>query len=303
MTTNKGLVQSLPHAVGVEKGFFAKNGIDLSLVDMKSGPAAIQALLGGDADVMFNAPDFVILAGEQGKPVQIVAGNLISANTTLIARNGWPLPHAGSYPAAVADLKGAKIGVVARGSTVENQLRVMLQDAGLDADKDVTIIATGVLDTALPALKSGQVDAWVGFEPGTTIALEQMKLGVPVVDFRKQEGPEKVWDVNFNGYSFKKDYIDAHPDEVKRFVKAISETIAWMKDPANRAELETIAEKNVTVDPSVVPQLLDANLPTFGTEITEAKMQNSINMMLQFGLIKKAPAYEDIVATAYLPTS
>lgn len=301
MTTNNGLLQTLLQHVAIEQGFFEQNGIEIDLVDVASGPAGIQALLAGDAEIMLNAPDFVILANEQGQAVKMFVANFIRLSTTLVASPDWPLPNEGSYPEVIGDLKGATIGVVARGSAVENQLRVMLEDAGLDPDSDVTIVATGLLDTAIPALQAGQVDAWVAFEPGTTMTVEQLKVGVPVVDLRAGEGPEKLWNVNSNAFAAKEDYIEANPEVIRRFVSAIVAAQQWMQDPANREDLEAIATEHVNIDAASIPAMIDANLATFGAEITEERIQNSIDMMVKFGLVENPPAYEEIVATKFTP--
>jgi NitT/TauT family transport system substrate-binding protein len=302
MTTNQGALLVLPQYVAVKKGFFEKNGLDISIVPVTSGPAGVQALLAGDADVMVNAPDFVILAQNQGQDVKFVVGNNVSAVSTLIAGTKWPLPHAASgYPAVMADFKGAKIGVPARGSSLENQLRLMLKDGGLDPDKDVSWIAVGLPATAIPALQAGQVDALMVADPATTSITKKLQIGTAVVDLRKGEGPPELTHFPQGGYAAKQSYIDAHPDVIKRLVASIVEAQDWMQDPANRKELEAITAEWTKADADLVPEMVQANLPTWGAAITKESMDNAVNLMMSNGVITKAPTYEDLVATQYMP--
>ena len=301
ISTVPGALLALPQYVAEDRGFFTKHDLDVRLVPTTSGPVAIQALLAGDVDVMLNSPDFVLQANDRGRDVKFVAGNTSRSILTLIARTSWPTPNAGSYPEAVADLEGASIGVTARGSLLENQLRVMLADAGLDADTDVTIVATGGLDTASAALDTGQVDAWVGFEPGTTIAIEQLGIGIPLVDLRKGEGPARLVEYASNGYAASGSYIEAHGRAVRRFVSAIEEAHRWLADPANRTALEAIVAGNVSVDETLIPRLIDDNLATFGAAIPERNIDNAIGLMKQLRLIDGTPSFEDVVATDYVP--
>jgi NitT/TauT family transport system substrate-binding protein len=303
VTTIVGALLGLPQVVAEAKGFYKAAGLEVETVPVNSGPAGAQALLAGAADMMLNSPEFLLLAGEQGQAMKLVVGNTVSAVTTLVARKGWPLPNAGKYPDAVKDLKGAKIGVTALGSVNENHVRLMLKDAGLDPDKDVTIIATGAVNTSLPALQAGQIDAWMGFEPGTTLALGSTGIATTVVDLRADQAPPLIHNTVPNGYAATDSYIAKNHDTVVRFVDAMEQAHKWMADAANADELNQIVAKNFPVDAAIIPQLIKDNLATFGATIPEANIENSISIMKQFGLIKGTPKYSDIVATEFVPTS
>ena len=62
------------------------------------------------------------------------------------------------FPANVKSLKGLKIGVAALGGVAEKFVLAVLESAGLKPG-DVTMIAVGAANTAIPALKNGRVDA------------------------------------------------------------------------------------------------------------------------------------------------
>ena len=62
----------------------------------------------------------------------------------------------------MTDLKGAKIGVVARGAAAEVMARALFTEAGLNPNAP-TYIATGVATTTVAALKAGVVDAAITY--------------------------------------------------------------------------------------------------------------------------------------------
>ena len=301
VSTVPGTLLALPQYVAQDEGFFEENGLVVRLVPTTSGPTALQALLSGDVDIMLNGPDFVLQANDSGRSIKFIVGNTARSITTLIARSDWPVPNKGSYPAAVRDLEGARIGVTARGSQIENQLRLMLDDAGLDPDEDVTIVATGGLDTALAAFDGDQVDAWVAFEPGTTTLLQHPGKGTALVDLRKGEGPAQLTAYPTNGYAASTSFIEENPRIVSSFAAAIGAAQRWLADPANRAELEEAVAANLQIDPSLIPRLLDDNLATFSAVIPERGMQDAIDLVKQAGLIESSPSYEDVVATEFAP--
>jgi ABC-type nitrate/sulfonate/bicarbonate transport system substrate-binding protein len=301
VSTVPGTLLALPQYVAEARRYYEDHGLDVSLVPTASGPAAMQALLAGDVDIMLNSPDLILQANDKGKAIRFIAGNTGRGVTTLIARTRWPVPNKGRYPDAVRDLEGAKVGVTARGSQAENQLRVMLHDAGLDPDKDVTIVATGGLDTAVAALSAGQVDAWIGFEPGTTTVIRQLREGTAVVDLRRAEGPERLVDYPANGYAAERSYIEGHKRIITSFVEAMEEAHDWLADPDNRDELESLVAANVKVDPALIPQMLDDNLATFSVTIPRRNLQHAIDLTKQFGLIESSPTYADVVDTEFTP--
>ena len=301
MSTVPGTLLALPQYVAEDEGFFEDNGLDVRLVPTTTGPTALQALISDEVDIMLNGPDLVLQANDSGRSIKFIVGNTARSITTLIARSDWPVPNRGSYPAAVRDLQGARIGVTARGSQSENQLRLMLDDAGLDPDKDVTIVATGGLDTALAAFDGDQVDAWVGFEPGTTSILQRQRNGIALVDLRKGEGPDQLVDYPTNGYAASTSYIEENPEIVSAFASAIGDAQRWLADPANRVELEEAVAANLQIDRSLIPRLLDDNLATFSAVIPEQGMQDAIDLIKRAGLIDSSPSFEDVVATEFAP--
>ena len=140
---------------GVDRGTFAKEGIDFDLVQFTTGLELFQAMIGGSIDmlatgaVMSNFP-----ARGQGKVFLI---NDVEFATAQL----WVRPDAGIK--TIQDLKGKKISTTA-GTTAHVFLDTALRANGVDP-KDVEVVNQGMAN-AVTSFISGAVPAvalWVPF--------------------------------------------------------------------------------------------------------------------------------------------
>jgi len=98
------LEQSALLYIALEKGYFAKNGIDASIVDVDTGPAAIAAVKSGEAQIGETAEFPFVGAALAAADLRIIAADDRFENDYLVARKE-------SGIAKIADLKGKRIGV------------------------------------------------------------------------------------------------------------------------------------------------------------------------------------------------
>ncbi|MGE3620630.1 MAG: ABC transporter substrate-binding protein [Acidimicrobiia bacterium] len=291
----------LPVFVADSEGFFEENGIELTITEVPGGPAAATALLAGDADVMINAPDSVLLAHEQGQPLKIIGALTVRGVNTILVQEDFPTPNlAAGYPEVMKDLEGSTVGVTQLGSAAENFFRLLATDAGMDPDADFTFVAVGLANTALPAFQQRQIDVWMGFEPGTSMALHQLGFAKSVVDFRDGEGPDALVDYSPNILATTQDFIDDQPEVVACYVDAVRQAQEWIQDPANRDALDDLVVDGLKLDAGLLPGLIDDNLEVFGTDVPVDNIQNAIDYLTEFGLLKNPVTYEDVVATEYV---
>ena len=121
--------------------------------------------ISGDLEVALDPPEVMAQAVVKGADIRILGSGARSAIFCLAAGNHLDTADAAKgYPAAMQDLKGKKVGVTARGTGAEFQLLDLLKSAGMSA-ADVTLVAVGAPNTALPAPVNKQVDAVMTFEP------------------------------------------------------------------------------------------------------------------------------------------
>lgn len=238
----QGAIINLMQWVMVERGFCAAHNMKCELLAVPSAPLGIQAAVAGSLDVVISSADVVVQAAAGGAPVQFVAGLLPNSPFALSMRPGTAQTTA-SYPENVRAIKGLKIGVTARGAGPEVQVRLLLADAGMDADKDVVFVAVGPPASQYAAMVAKQVDGVMGFEPMPTIC-EQSPICTNLVDLRKGQGSAIGRGGSGVTYMTSKAFAQKNPKLLDAFRQASAEAIEWASKPENLAEVMAIAKRN-----------------------------------------------------------
>src|SRR5258707_3137291 len=200
---------SFPVFIAQEKGFFEKNGLKAEIIRINSEPTTYQALISGDIDATSGAPTGLVQSNIQGVPVVSLGSwdNLVSY--TMITREKID---------DLAQLRGKKVGINRLGGKSSLVLRVMLEDAGLNTSKDVTLLQLGGSQERLAALIRGGIDAApvdFAFEP------KMKQMGFHLVPGRKtpfMNGPITVTVAS----------LKANRGKWLRFVKAYLEATQYM---------------------------------------------------------------------------
>jgi NitT/TauT family transport system substrate-binding protein len=176
----------LPLTVTERLGYFKDEGLDVSISDLAGGSKALQALMGGSADVVTGAFDHTIQMQAKNQP--------LTAVVQLGRFPGFVLGVVSAKAAAYrgpADLKGMKIGVTAPGSSTHFMALHLMTAAGLKPD-DASFIGVGAGSTAVAAIRRGEIDALVNVDPVINL-LESEKLIKVVADTRTLEGTRRVY--------------------------------------------------------------------------------------------------------------
>ncbi|MGO4600530.1 ABC transporter substrate-binding protein [Terrabacter sp. 2YAF2] len=218
-----------PFYYGVEKGIFAKHGINLTIKPGQGSTKTAQAV--GADQVDFGWADTPAVLSNIGKGVKIKSVGVFLQTTPSAVQ-----VFADSGINTVADLKGRTIAVSA-GDAPTTTFPIFLKKAGLQP----TDVNQQNLDAAgkIAAVISGRVDGLIGFahDQGPTIAA---KSGKEMRYFRYS-------DVGLNFYSngliAADSTISSKSDLVKQMVAATSESFAAAeKDP--QAAVDAMAGKD-----------------------------------------------------------
>src|SRR6516225_7915482 len=200
---------SYPVFIAQEKVFFEKNGFKAEIIRINSEPTTYQALISGDIDATSGAPTGLVQSNLQGVPVVSLGSwdNLVSYTVATREKIG-----------DLSQLKGKKIGINRLGGKSSLILRVMLEDAGLNSTKDVTLLQLGGSQERLAALMRGGIDAApvdFAFEP------KMRQMGFFLVAGKKtpfMNGPLTVTVAS----------LKANRNKWVRFVKAYWEATRYM---------------------------------------------------------------------------
>jgi NitT/TauT family transport system substrate-binding protein len=144
-----------PFVVAKEKGYFAAEGYDVTLIAVGgSNEAAIQ-VSAGNAEVGAASPGEALVGVQSGKlDIRYFYG--------LYYSNIWSVAVLPDSPIkTLADLKGKKLGVQSMGSAGTTFGRAFAQAAGLDPQKDISFLPIGVGAQAVTSVRQKLVDAVV----------------------------------------------------------------------------------------------------------------------------------------------
>jgi ABC-type nitrate/sulfonate/bicarbonate transport system substrate-binding protein len=240
-----GTFLSLP--LGQKTGFFQKEGIQADLIRIRS-TVALTALVSGELDY-HSVLGPAVAAAIRGVPIKIVACYTPRVATAIIA-----LPEFKT----VQDLRGKTIGINSLGGGLEGQVRLMLKHFGLDAEKDVKLLATGGMESRLTAMKQGFTVATLGSPP---IEFVGKKLGFAVLARARE-----LFSYPSSGLIVSAKKIKEQPDEIKRMIKAGIETnryISQNRDGTLRAMMEWMK-----IDRELAAATYDGVVKTYGDDLT-----------------------------------
>jgi len=226
-------------AIAQEKGFFKKNGLDISLTHIPTNQA-MQALIGGQIHFTTVGP-------------QVVEASLAGADTVYIMGviNSFVLSmYAKPEIASVKALSGKTIGATNKGTPTDFAARLIFKQNGLVPDADVKFVYLKEIPALVAALKEGIIDAAMLSAPSTLTA---RNFGLKeLVNITAQKIPYAQHSI-----ATTKSYIAANQDVVRRFVRAAAEALDYTRK--NRAEVLPVMSKFTKItDPAQLNEALDA---------------------------------------------
>jgi NitT/TauT family transport system substrate-binding protein len=206
-----------------ELGYYREEGVAVALVDFPGGAKALEALIGGSADVVCGFYDHTIQMAAQGRELQAFVAMLRYPGLVAVA--------ASPGIARIEDLKGRTVGVSAAGSSTHLLLNYLLVTHGLKAE-DVSTASIGMSATAVAAITHAKVDAAMMTDPAVAIARKQLPSLRILADTRTAEGVRAVFGVESYPsavlYSSRA-WMGGHADAAGRLARAVLRTLAWMR--------------------------------------------------------------------------
>lgn len=295
----------LPTWVMVEKGLCEKNGIRCEPVTLATAPLAQAAAAAGSVELVNSTIDTTLQAISKGNDLQIVGASWRGHPYALVMRSDVNLPNAAAgYPKNMADLKGMKIGVSARGSSTEIFMKALLRGAGMPEDS-VYFIAVGAPVAAYGALASKQVEGALSWDPLPAFC-EAAGTCKSFVDMRKGEGPPgfKALDASSIYFQARREYVEKNGASIDAFNRAYAEAVAWVQDPKNYAEVLAITKKNMALGEhfpnreKLYELILSDQISHFSGRLDRASVQAWHDFLLENKVIDKPLALDRIVYKA-----
>lgn len=242
----KNLLYYLPLTVAEQLGYFKSEGLDVTIVDFAGGSRALQAVVGGSADVVSGAFEHTVNMQFKGQRMRafVLQG---AAPQIVLGIN----PKTMANFKTMADLKGKKVGVTAPGSSTNVMLNFVLAKAGLKPS-DVSVIGVGAGNGAVAAMRSGQIDAISNLDPVITLLQRSGDLKI-ISDTRILAESDKV----FGGpmpagclYAMQA-FIDKHPNTTQALANAIVRADKWIRNAGAADIIKAVPESFLMGDRAV----------------------------------------------------
>ncbi len=259
-------VAFLPVYVTEARGFFKDEGLDVLLVLFNAGATNLQALIGGDVQIMGSA--FVETIG--GRAAGIDVKNFWGVSN-LMPFQLYSLPDFKSMKQA----KGKRFAISRFGSLTDFLTRATLRHFGVD-EKEVTILQIG----STP---------WF-----------------PVTEIAKSQGYNKLLDLKeifpewpYETLAARESYLAKEKDQVVKFLRAYQKGVKYTRD--NKGEAVRIMQKYVKMDPAYAPAGYDEYRDSFPVngQIAEKAIPVVIDEEFRTGRIKKKLTLEDMIDRSF----
>ncbi|WP_127902547.1 ABC transporter substrate-binding protein [Solirhodobacter olei] len=257
-----GCLCYLPTVLTKQLGFFAKEGVDVNMVNFKGGSQALTAVIGGSADVVSGYFDHTVELAAKGQHM-----------TSFVVYDRFPglvlvvAPGETDKIKTVADLAGKTVGVSAPGSSTDLFLKYLLKKAGVDP-KSASTIGVGLGGTAIAAMEQGRIDAAVMLDPAVTVLQAKYKDLRLLSDTRSQKDTEAVFGGDYPGGAFytRASWLSKHPAEAQAMTNAVVDTLRWIHSHSAEEIMAKMPPAMVGKDKAAYLAALKNTIPMYSTD-------------------------------------
>jgi NitT/TauT family transport system substrate-binding protein len=260
-----GCLCYLPTVLAKQLGEYEKAGVEIELIDFKGGSQALQAVIGGSADVVSGYYDHCVNLAAKGQSLQ-----------AFVVYDRYPGMVLAVSPEAkdiksIKDLAGKAVGVSAPGSSTDFFLKYLLAKNGMDPS-GTSVVGIGLAATAVAAMEHGKVNAAVMLDPAATLMQNKFKDGFRILaDTRTAKDTLDVFAGEYPGGALytRADWIAKNEATVQKMTNAIVATLKWIH-----------SHKPEEIMAKMPPELVGAD-----KDLYLAALKNTIPMYSQTGMM------------------
>jgi NitT/TauT family transport system substrate-binding protein len=276
-------VAFLPIYLTQDKGFFKDEGLDVLVVMFNAGATNLQAVIGGDVQIMAGGVPETVLARASG----------IDIKNFWAISNLMPFQIYGSRSLkSLKDSKGKKFAISRFGSLSEFLTRSALRQSGVDP-KDVTMLQIGATPARFTTLVGGMVDATI--------------LWFPVTERAKAAGMNKLFDLkdlypNWTNVGFvaREPWLAKEKDQVVKFLRAYQRGVRHTRE--NREDGIRALRKLVGLDAGEAAAGYDEYRESFPLDgrILDAGIIATIEQEIETGRLKGKVSASDMIDESFI---
>jgi NitT/TauT family transport system substrate-binding protein len=276
-------VAFLPIYITQDKGFFKDEGLDVLVVMFNAGATNLQAMIGGDVQIMAGGVPETVLARASGVDIK---------NFWAIS-NLMPFQIYGSPKLkSLKDGKGKKFAISRFGSLSEFLTRSALRRSGVDP-KDVTMLQIGATPARFTTLATGIVDATI--------------LWFPVTERARAVGMNKLFDLkdiypNWTNVGFiaREAWLAKEKDQAARFLRAYQRGVKHTRE--NRDDGIKALRKYVGLDAAEAAAGYDEYRDSFPLDgrILDAGISATVEQEIESGRLKGKISLSEMIDNSFI---
>lgn len=278
-------VAFLPIYLTQDKGFFKDEGLDVLVVMFNAGATNLQAVIGGDVQIMAGGVPETVLARASGVDIKN-----FWAISNLMPFQIYGRPNMKS----LKDAKGKRFAISRFGSLSEFLTRSALRQSGVDP-KDVTMLQIGATPARFTTLASGMVDATI--------------LWFPVTERARAVGMNKLFDLkdlypNWTNVGFvaREPWLAKEREQTIKFLRAYQKGVKHTRE--NREDGVRALRKYVGLDAGEAASGYDEYRDSFPLDgrILDAGITATVDQELETGRLKGKISLNDMIDYSFIKT-
>ena len=287
-----------PAIAAIELGFFAREGLDVAHELIFPNYKAYEALRDGKIDFVAGPAHVAFRACPEGEGAKLLAA--------LAQGMYWLLVMRADLAATPGDVNAVKGRTIGAAPLVDQGLKLLLIDAGLDLDRDGVRIV-GVPGASEPgvsfgvaaakALADGKLDGFWANAMGAENAV-RAGVGKVILDVRRGLGPPAAFHYTLPALVTSDDVIRRDPDMAAAAVRAVVKAQRALKDDVG---LATKVGQALFPPPeaALIAHVVARDLPYYDPAISEAAVAGLNRFALASGLLRRALPYGRVVAMEF----
>jgi NitT/TauT family transport system substrate-binding protein len=251
----------LPNMLTQQLGYFAQEGLNVTLIDEASGQSAEDEVLAGQVDAGSGSYNHTIELQAAGKQMEcVVQLGIAPGEAEMVSTK-----EAGTITSA-KDLAGKNLGVTELGSGTQTLTTLILHKVGISASQ-VHFIPVGAGATFIAAMQQGKIDAGMTTEP-TISELINSGVGKVLVDLRT---PTLAQAALGGPYPFicvfmQNSYVNSHQAVVQKLVNAYVKTLKWIHTHTAEQIADMMPPDYYAGNKALYVQALQNQLPMFSPD-------------------------------------
>jgi NitT/TauT family transport system substrate-binding protein len=252
-------MNKVAYFVALNRKYFQQEGLDVESTAFASGTAALQNLIGGNADVVEGSFEHTLRMQTKGQNLMCIAVFGRYPANVLVVRKSQA-----DKIKTIADLKGKKIGISAPGSSTHNFVAGLMERAGVSY-KEASYISVGTGLSAVAALRSSsELDAIVNLDPAIN-AMVDGDGAVVLADSRTDEGTRAAFGGPYLADCLyaKIDFVKQNPNTAQAIANAIVHAMQWLKTASIDDIIKSLPVEYYQADEKLYRKSLEKNMPAF----------------------------------------